>query len=50
VKAAIFGLVASELNIRREPALTTGTVGENVTLILQLAPAAKLLPQLFVCA
>jgi len=49
VTAAILGLVTSELNISREPLLVMGTVGENVTLILQLAPAARLLPQLLVC-
>jgi len=32
------------------PVLSPATVGVNVTLIVQLAPAATELPQLLVCA
>jgi hypothetical protein len=35
--------------IVRVPVCVPGAVGLNVTLIVQLAPVLKLLPQLFVC-
>src|SRR5229473_7342641 len=38
------------LEIVREPVRVPAVVGVNVTLKVQLAPAARLVPQLFVCA
>src|ERR1700730_772563 len=38
------------LEIVKEPVRVPAAVGVNVTLKVQLAPAARLVPQLFVCA
>lgn len=48
--AMVCGLVLASSVIVNVPGLEPVDVGVNVTLIVQPAPAAKLLPQLFVCA
>jgi len=48
VRLAVCGLPASLSVTVRVAASLEATEGENVTLIVQLAPAAKLAPQLFV--
>ncbi len=42
-------VVKSESNTYKFPGRLPVTVGENVTVTLQLAPVAKLVPQVLVC-
>ena len=49
VRAAVWGLLGALSVTVSVPDLAPVAAGLNVTLIAQLAPAAKLVPQLFVC-
>jgi hypothetical protein len=46
----VVGLFVALLKIVTEPVRPPAAVGVNVTLIVQLALTARLVPQLFVCA
>jgi hypothetical protein len=48
-RAAVWGLFGALSVMVRVPDLAPEAAGVNVTLIEQLAPAAKLVPQVFVC-
>jgi len=50
VNGTVCGLVLASSVIVRVPVRAPVVVGVNVTLILQLAPAASEVPQLFDCA
>jgi hypothetical protein len=47
--ATLCGLPAASLATETAPGRLPATLGENVTLMVQFAPAATLAPQLFVC-
>src|SRR5207244_894316 len=48
--ATVVGLADALLVIATEPVRVPAAVGRNVTLIVQLPPAARLAPQVLVCA
>jgi hypothetical protein len=50
VSETVWGLPAASLVIERDALRAAATGGVKVTLMVQLAPAATLLPQVLVCA
>jgi hypothetical protein len=50
VRETVWGLPAALLVIERDALRVAATVGVKVTLMVQLAPAATLAPQVLVCA